>query len=73
MHGNDTRGRRPTPQPTDERRNRRRLAGGDDLDTAVDEILDPPVELQALGLVGRRRAVIDALHAAGHDATNRLA
>ena len=55
-----------------QRGDRRRLTGGDDLDAAVGEVLDPTVELQALGLLGRRGAVVDALHAAGDDAANRL-
>ena len=47
------------------------VAGRDDFDAAVGEVLDPAVELQALGLLGRRGAVVDALHAAGDDAANR--
>jgi len=72
MNGVDARRRRSIPEPARQRSDRRGLAGSDDLDAAVSQVLDPSVELQAYGLLGRRGAVVNTLHATGDYAANRL-
>jgi hypothetical protein len=72
MDGVHARGRRAFPEPPREGRDRRGLAGGDDLDSAVGQVLDPAVELQTRSLLRCCGAVIDALDTARDDAANRL-
>ncbi len=68
----DSRGGRALPQPAHELRDGCLRPCGDDLDTTVREILDPAVELQTRRLLRSRSAVVNALHAARHEAANRL-
>ena len=68
-------GRRPVPQPGDERVDGRPRPPGLDLDGAVEQVPDPSREAEAARLPGGRRPEADALDAPanGHpDAASRL-
>jgi len=58
-------------QPAGERRDGGRRPRNDDFDSPVGKVLDPAVEMQTLGLLGRGGTVVDALHPARDDAAYR--
>jgi hypothetical protein len=63
--------RRPLPEPTAELGDSGRRSGDDDLDAPVRQISRPTVETERFSLTSCRRAIPNALNAAGDEALYR--